>query len=247
MSKLKILFNMDALTTFFGDRFSKKREKASGPTHELVIVEQSYDLCKELAGRFPEALVLNEDISDESFINEERISNLDLIVAATNRQEFNVITALYLKSRGVSRAAASVSGAGYAKIARDLGVDVVIPAKQVLADSIISALMGNEVKRLRRIGDGTIGIMEVEVSPESLVAGKPIMAFHVAAGALVLLVSRNKAEAGASGAESNTVRESFIPRGDYVFIPGDHVIIISKNGSEEEIEKYFLAEQEGES
>jgi trk system potassium uptake protein TrkA len=159
-----------------------------------------------------------------------------MIVAATNRQEFNVITALYLKSKGVYRAAVSVSGAGYAKIARQLGVDVVIPAKQVMADSILSALLGKEVKRIRRIGDGSIGIMEVEVLAESAIAGKPIMVFHIAAGALVLLVSRKTGD--------KDEMQSFIPRGDYVFTPGDHIIIISKNGSEMEIEKYFLAPDE---
>jgi Trk K+ transport system NAD-binding subunit len=43
----------------------------------------------------------------------------------------------------------------------------------------------------------------------------------------VLLVSRGE--------------ESFIPRGDYVFLAGDHIILLSKNGSEQDIEKFFGA------
>jgi len=39
----------------------------------IVIIEQDAKLCGELAARFPSALILNEDISDESFVNEEEL------------------------------------------------------------------------------------------------------------------------------------------------------------------------------
>ncbi|MDR3248835.1 MAG: NAD-binding protein [Treponema sp.] len=191
----------------------------------IIIIEQDYNLCKELSARFPEALVLNEDISDESFVAEERINNLDLIITATNHQELNIITAVYLKSRGVRRAIALVSGTGYGIIARQLGVNVVLPMGQVVVDSILSRLIGGGVRGVHRIGDGSIGIFELEISAEAPVAGQPITGFHLSSGGLLMLANR----AG----------NSFIPRGDYVFQPQDHVIVIAKNGSEKEIEKLF--------
>ncbi|MDR1029871.1 MAG: NAD-binding protein [Treponema sp.] len=193
----------------------------------VIIIEQNYDLCKELAARFPEALILNEDISDESFIAEERISSLDLIVTATGHQELNIITAIYLKSRGVRRAVALVTSAGYGTIARQLGVDVVIPMKSVVVDSIRSHLMGGGVKGIHRIGDGNIGIIELEIETRAPVADKPITAFHLSSGGLLLLVNRGS--------------HSFIPKGDYCFKAGDHIILIAKNGSEKELEKFFGA------
>ncbi|MDR1955795.1 MAG: NAD-binding protein [Treponema sp.] len=191
----------------------------------VILIEQDYERCKELAGRFPEVLVLNEDISDESFIAEERITDLDLIVTATGHQELNIITAVYLKSRGVRRAVALVTGAGYGTIARQLGVDVVIPMKSVVVDCIRSHLIGGGVKGIHRIGDGSIGIIELEIEPGAPVAGKPITAFRLSAGGLLLLVNRGGV--------------SFIPKGDYSFKIGDHIILTAKNGSEKEIEKLF--------
>lgn len=192
---------------------------------KVTIIEQDYGLCKDLAARFPEALILNEDISDESFVAEDRIYNLDLIVTATEHQELNIITAAYLKSRGVHRAIALVSGAGYGTIARQLGVDVVIPMKSVVVDSILSHLMGGGVKGVHRIGDGSIGIIEIEIGPNTPLADKPITSFHLSAGGLVMLVNREKT--------------AFIPKGDYVFKKEDRVILIAKDGSEKEIEKFF--------
>ena len=193
----------------------------------VVIIEQDYNLCKELAARFPEALILNEDISEESFTTEEQIDKLDLIVTTTDKQELNIITAVYLKSRGVNRAVAMVTGPGYAAIARRLGVDVVIPMKTVVVDSILSHLMGGGVKEVHRLGDGSVDIIEVEIRKDAPVANTAISAFKLSAGGLLMLVNRGG--------------DSFIPQGDYVFKERDRIVLISKTGSQAEIEKYFGA------
>jgi trk system potassium uptake protein TrkA len=195
---------------------------------KVMIIEQDYGICKELAARFPEALILNEDISDESFISEERIDGLDLIVTATEHQELNIITAVYLKSRGVDRAVAMVTGSGYAAIARQLGVDVVIPMKTVVVDSILTKLMGGGIRGVHRLGEGNVGILEIDVSPGSPAEGKTLKEFRLPEGALVMLVNRE-------------LEEDFIPRGDYVVTPGHRLILIARNGTEVELEKIFGA------
>jgi trk system potassium uptake protein TrkA len=194
-------------------------------SRRVLIIEQDYKLCKELAARFPEALIINEDISDESFVNEEQIDDLDLLITTTNNQELNIITAVYLKSRGIARTIAMVTGSGYAAMARQLGVDVVIPMKSVVVDSILSHLMGRGVKGVHRVGDGAVDIIEIEIREGSLVEDTPLTEFKLSAGGLVMLVNRKGS--------------SFIPRGDYIFNRGDHIVLIAQTGSEMEIEKFF--------
>jgi trk system potassium uptake protein TrkA len=195
--------------------------------YRVVIIEQDRTLCKELASRFPEALILNEDISEESFAAEEQIDNLDLIITTTDKQELNIITAVYLKSRNVDKAIALVTGPGYAAIARQLGVDVVIPMKRVVADSILSHFMGGGVKEVHRVGEANVDIIEVEISKDAPVKDKAISNFRLSAGGLLMLVNRDG--------------NSFIPRGDYVFKEGDHIVLIANTGSQAEIEKHFGA------
>ncbi|MDR1178331.1 MAG: NAD-binding protein [Spirochaetaceae bacterium] len=193
----------------------------------VIIIEKDYELCKDLAARFPEALILNEDISDESFVGEERIDGLDLIITATANQELNMIAALYLKSRGVHRAIAVVTGQGYTAIARKLGVDVVLPRQSVVVDSILSHLMGERVKGVHRIGGGGTDIIEIEISHNTAVLGTPLTQFRLPRGGLVMLVQRGE--------------ESFIPTGDYVFTEKDRIILIAKTGSEADLERLFGA------
>ncbi|MDR0447080.1 MAG: Trk system potassium transport protein TrkA [Treponema sp.] len=193
-------------------------------SRRVIIIEQNYGVCKELSARFPDALVLNDDISDENFIAEERIGELDLIITATANQDLNIITAIYLKTQGVRRAIALVSSSGHEAIAHKLGVDVAIPVKSVVVDSVLSHLMGKGIQAIHSLGDG-IGIIEAEISPDSPIAEKAITEFKLSGGGLVLLVNRKE--------------RSFIPRGDYVFKPEDKVIIIAKNSDDVELEKFL--------
>jgi trk system potassium uptake protein TrkA len=207
--------------------FSFFRSLIPKSIRRVIIIEKDYSLCKDLAARFPEALILNEDISDESFVSEERIDGLDLIITTTANQELNMIAALYLKSRGVAKAIAMVTGSGYTAIARKLGVDVVLPKQAVVVDTILSHLMGERVKGVRRIGDGSIDLLEIEVSGSASVLDTPLTEFHLPQGGLVMLVKRGE--------------DSFIPRGDYVFTERDRIILIAKTGNESEIERLFGA------
>jgi trk system potassium uptake protein TrkA len=205
--------------------FSIFRSFIPKSNRRVVIVEQDYNVCKEMSARFPEALVLSEDISDESFVAEERLGNLDLIISTTANQELNIVSAIFLKSRGVRRAIAMVSGSSHEAIARQLGVDVVISMESVVVNSILSNLMGKGMKEVHRLGDGTLEILETAIGGDSPALEKSIVEFKLPDGGLIILVNRGGA--------------SFIPRGDYVFKSGDKVIFIAKNANEAELEKFF--------
>ncbi|MDR3338273.1 MAG: NAD-binding protein [Treponema sp.] len=207
--------------------FSLLKNFISRQKNRVMIIEPDYNLCKELAARFPEALILNEDVSDENFIAEEHVDDLDLIVTATDHQEFNIITAVYLKSRGVSRTIALVTSPGYAPIARQLGVDVVVPMKSVVVDSILSHLMGRAVTRVHRLGDGSINILELETGADAPVADKPLKDCSLPPGTLVMLVNRKEL--------------SFIPQGNHLINAGDRIVLIAKKGNEAEIGRLFNA------
>jgi len=164
-------------------------------------------------------------MSDENFVAEERLGNLDLIISTTADQELNIVSAIFLKYRGVRRAIAIVSGPSHEVIARQLGVDVAISMESVVVNSILSNLMGKGMKEVQRFGDGTLEILETAIGDDSPALEKSIVDFKLADGGLIILVNRGEA--------------SFIPRGDYVFKKGDKVIFIVKNAKETELEKFF--------
>ena len=92
----------------------------------IAIIDRDYGRCKELAARFPEALILNEDISDDNVLEDEGLTDGDLIMAATENQELNIVSAVYAKSLGVKKALAVVKKTSYLNVATNLGIDVPI-------------------------------------------------------------------------------------------------------------------------
>ncbi|GBU26705.1 potassium transporter TrkA [Treponema sp. R8-4-B8] len=191
----------------------------------VIIIEKDYNICKELSAKFQNVLILNEDISDEAFIAEERLGDLDLIITTTDNQDLNIIAAIYLKSLGVRRAIALVMSPGHKTIAHQLGVDVAIPLKSVVVDSILSHLMGRGISDVHNLGDGSVSIIKIEIAEDSPAIEKSIKDFRLPQNGLLMLVNRGET--------------SFIPQGDYVYKAGDKVVLIVKNGNEAELEKYF--------
>jgi len=191
----------------------------------VVIIEQDSKLCGELAARFPSALILNEDMSDENIVNDEAFNNIDCLITTTANDEINIITAVYMKSRGVTRTIALATGSAHAAMARHLGVDVVIPMQSVVVNSILSHLMGSSIKEVRSIGNDNFDLMEIEINKKASVIDSPITSFKLSAGSLLLLVNRGE--------------ESFIPKGDYIFREGDRIVLLTGAGSKAEIDKYF--------
>jgi trk system potassium uptake protein TrkA len=63
----------------------------------VKIMDMDYDKCKRIAKEFPDIMVINGDISDESIFREENLADFDLIITATPSHELNVLAALYAK------------------------------------------------------------------------------------------------------------------------------------------------------
>lgn len=87
---------------------------------QVKLVEKDYDHCKRLAADYPEILVLNADISDESLFDDENLASADAIVTTTSNEELNILAAVYGKSQGINRAVALVNKTNYLNLADNL-------------------------------------------------------------------------------------------------------------------------------
>lgn len=205
-------------------RFFRSLKSAKKAVH-VRIVERDYERCKTLTERFPEALVVNADISDEEIFDEEHFADADLIVAATENQELNIVSGLYGHSLGINRTIALVKQAGYARIATNLGIDVAISFKQNMVNSILTYMRRGAVSSVHSVADGRIEILELPVSTKSRVIKKAIRDISLPAGSLILAVARG---------ESNV-----IPTGDYQILGGDHIVVITGKEHVDRVQEIF--------
>ncbi len=192
----------------------------STPDIEVSVVDKDSDLCRETVERFPDVRVLCGDVTDESLLNEENLFSADLIVAASGNHELNLVTAAYMKSRGVKKSVALTTNSSYGAIARKLGVDVAVPMRGSVVDAIMGHLRGKNVKSVHSVCNRRFEIVEGEIPEKAFVAGKTLalLTDKLPGGSLVLLHR-------APGSEEWTV-----PRGGTFMEPGSRVVLISKSG-----------------
>jgi trk system potassium uptake protein TrkA len=184
----------------------------------LMVIDRDVQRCRDLAEKFPEARILNGDITDDGLIQSEGVCDCDLVVAASGNYERNLMTAAYLKLRGVGKAIALTSDSAFDEIAGKLGIDVTVPMRDVVIDTIVSHLRGRNVKSVHSVGARKYEIVSCEVSQDSRFAGKSLREIGRIENSLVLLVRQ-------PGSET-----SEIPNGATVLNGGAQAVIIVPAG-----------------
>ncbi len=108
-------------------------------------------------------------------------------MAASGNYELNLVTAAYLKSRGVRKTVALTASSSYGDIARKLGVDVAVPMRGTVVDSILGRLRGGHVESVHSVCNRRLEIVEGYISPKSRVVGKKLQEVMDLGTFLVLL------------------------------------------------------------
>ena len=140
----------------------------------VKIIERNKENAHLIAELLPDATVLNGDITDHELLQEEGIDNADAYVALTGLDEGNVLSALYAKHRGVSKAIAKVNNDGLESLVKDTALDSVISPKRVATNQILRYVRAREasadhgeIRGLYKIADGSIEVLEFLADAEN--------------------------------------------------------------------------------
>ncbi len=192
----------------------------------VTVIERDYELCKHLAEKYPQAMILNADISEEKVPEEELYPGVDLLVATTANQELNIVTAVYAKSMGTKRTIALVNKSSYVHIATGLNIDVALSPADSMVGAILKYVRRANVQSLHTIAGGNLDVFEVTVEHPSRAINTAIKDLRLPAGALVISVFRDGA--------------NIIPSGDLVVRASDNLIIIAGKDSIPKLEEIFV-------
>ena len=193
-------------------------KSSSDVFQKIVVVDRDPARCRETVERFPDVQILCGDVTDEALLSEEDIFSCDLLVAASGNHELNLVTAAYLKSRGVKKTIALTANSSYGEIARKLGVDVAVPMRGTVVDSIRGRLRGGRVEAVHSVCNRRFEIVEGYISPKSGVVGKRLQDVMDMGTFLVLLYRPADGKAYE------------MPRGGTVLEADAHVVLITPAG-----------------
>ena len=168
---------------------------------DVRIIEKDYERCKELSALYPEATVINGNISDRDVFEEENIAYTDAIITTTQSEELNILA---------GRAVALIDKLNYSTLATNLGIDSCISAKMSSGDAILKFIRKGNIKNVYTIFEGQAEAIEFMVTHNKDIIGKKVMELKLPEGCLIITVQRH--------------RKTIIPNGSFVIEEGDSII-----------------------
>ncbi len=214
--------------SLLGSRERRRRLRllrAFARRRRLKIIESDGARSRALADRFPGAIVINSDISEEGFFEEESLQNHDLIITTTANQELNVLAAIYAKTYGIKRSIALVNKYNYLALANRLGVDVIISPKNSVVSAVLKIVRRGRVRSVASLFGGQAEVIESTVDASAAMAGRPIQELKLPEESLIVSVRRDG--------------ETLLPRGDLVVQDADRLTIIARSDAVGRVEEFF--------
>jgi trk system potassium uptake protein len=199
----------------------------AGDRRKIIVVEENEAICRRLSEDYPDALVINADISDERFTEEEHVLEADLFISTDQNQEKNIVSAVYAKTLGARRTIALVNKSSYVHVATDLGIDVAISPTDTMVNTILNYLSQKNVKSVHSISGGLIEVLEVTVESDCKADGRTIQELKLPRESLILSITREG--------------HNIIPTGQQRILRGDDLILITKKETVDRLQGIFTA------
>ncbi|MFQ3295625.1 MAG: trk system potassium uptake protein TrkA [Natrialbaceae archaeon] len=177
------------------------------------LIERSPERARKLAEELPGTVVMQSDATDVEFLAREHVDEVDLVVAALNSDEKNLLVSLLAKRLGAGRAVAVVENPDYVDLFETVGIDVAVNPRKLTAEEITRFTREQETEKVAIVESDRAEVLEIEIDSDSVLAGRTIgeAVADLPTGMVVGAITRNG--------------EYVIPRGDTVVDRGDHAIV----------------------
>ncbi|EJN60373.1 trk system potassium uptake protein TrkA [Halogranum rubrum] len=179
------------------------------------LIEQNGDRARKLAEELPNTVVMESDATDMAFLEREHIGDADMVVAALDSDEKNLLVTLLAQRLGTERTVAVIDTTSYVELFETVGVDVAVSPREVVAEEITRFTREGGAENIALIETDKAEVLEIEIDDASVLSGQPIREAvgQLPDGVVIGAITRN--------------REFIVPRGDTVIQAGDHVVVFA--------------------
>lgn len=195
---------------------------------QVKIIEQNKARCEELCELLPKATIIQGNASDHALLDEEGLENADAFVALTGIDEENIIMSLYAKTRRIFKVIAKVNEEGLQEMAREMGLESVVSAKDVTANMVLgyvramkNSLGSANIETVYRLLGGKVEALEFIIREKTSYTGIPLKDLPIRENRLLACIVRR--------------RQVIIPGGNDTMEVGDSVIVICKGSRLEDL------------
>ena len=156
------------------------------------IIEKDLIRSKYLSESLEDTVVLNDDISDESLLDNEGIEEVDYFCSVTNDDQMNILSAKLAKDLGAKKSIAIINKLSYRKLVSK-EIDVVISPEDVTIGSILASVRTSDVVKVHSLGFGEAELLEIIIHGDnktSKVVGKKVSELDLPSGCRIGAIYR---------------------------------------------------------
>ncbi|MFW6456193.1 MAG: Trk system potassium transporter TrkA [Desulfohalobiaceae bacterium] len=208
-----------------GFRLAKQLERKKGL--QVKLLERDRERCEFLAQNLERSLVLHGDGTDQDLLQQENISEMDVVLPLTGDEEGNILCSLLAKSMGSKVTITRIDKNAYLALMQTIGLEHTVSPRLSAANSILRYVRHGTVISSISIQDKAEAL-EVKVGQDSFLANKRLKDLPFPKGAIVLCII--------------STQEVVIPTGDSLIRPGDRVVILSTRKQISQVEDKLLSQ-----
>ena len=190
----------------------------SGEGHDVILIEQNRALVERATEQL-DVLAIQGNGASPKLLAEAGVEKSDLLIAATNSDEANIIACLAAKTQGVPRTVARLHNPDYydprEPLTQDMfKIDFVIHTEQMAAEEIKEALLVPGAVNVESFAGDRIEVAEVILHANSPAVGLRVRDLKLPEQSLIIGIVRRG--------------EALVPKGDTVLEARDHVFLIAE-------------------
>ncbi|MDR6265368.1 MULTISPECIES: Trk system potassium transporter TrkA [Rhodobacterales] len=187
------------------------------------VIEKSRPVAERAAEALERTIVLHGDGLDMDMLLEANLDKADALLAVTDDDKTNLLTATRAKAEGCPLVVALVNDTGLSPLMKPLNIDAFIHPRATTVSSILRHIRHGRVRQVYSIGDAEAEVIEAQVMSTSPISGSAIRDISVPEGAMIAAVQKG----------DKVMR----PDGDMRIDEGDIVVIFSLARHIEEVER----------
>jgi trk system potassium uptake protein TrkA len=148
----------------------------------VKVIEMSRNRAVEIAEKLNRAVVLHGSALSEEVLREAEAPSADTLLAVTNDDQTNLLTAALAKQIGCKSSLCLLNSSNYSAMIRSLGIDAQLNPKTVTVSRILQNMRRGRIRGVHTIHNGAGEVVEAEVLETSSLVGKSIRELELADG-----------------------------------------------------------------
>jgi trk system potassium uptake protein len=196
--------------------------------HEVMLVER--DLAQVEPEAVPEAEWVHADACELASLEEARLQECDVAIAATGDDKVNLVVSLLAKTEfAVRRVVARVNDPRNEWLfTAAWGVDVAVSTPRILAAVVEEAVSVGDLVRLLTLRQGEASLVEVTLPESTPLAGVALREVPLPSDAALVAILRGG--------------RVIVPQSDDPLEPGDEMMFVAGEDVEAEIQRVLIDE-----